>query len=87
MTAGVAARVRLSLPPFVIARSDSDAATPIIVRTFQGVAESLSLLAMPAKGFAYASPVIMRTAATPARITQVAGHEMRVSRAIRNDFA
>jgi hypothetical protein len=27
MTAGVAARFRLSLPPFVIARSDSDAAT------------------------------------------------------------
>jgi hypothetical protein len=36
----------LSLPPVVIARSESDAATPLIVRTFQEVAASLSLLAM-----------------------------------------
>jgi hypothetical protein len=33
-------------PFVVIARSDSDAATPLIVRTFQGLAASLSLLAM-----------------------------------------
>jgi hypothetical protein len=43
------------------------------VRTFQGLAASLSLLAMTAKGFAYASPVIMRTAAVGCRRLRFAG--------------
>jgi hypothetical protein len=47
---------------FVIARSGSDAAIPMIVRTFQGLAASRLLLAMTANTSANTSPVIMRTA-------------------------
>jgi hypothetical protein len=45
MLAGTAARL-----DFVIARSDSDVAIPMIVRTFPEFAASLSLLAMTATG-------------------------------------
>src|SRR5450432_1427446 len=70
MTAGVAARFGLSLPPVVIASSDSDAATSLIGAVFRRLPRlpsgltrgSLSLLAMTPIGFADASPVIMRTA-------------------------
>jgi hypothetical protein len=46
----------------------SDAAISLTVRTFMGIAASLALLAMTAKGFADASPGIKRTAALPGRM-------------------